>query len=117
MTTPEPAPDVTPEPLAVPLDTDMAGWLAAYRRAKDKVKHWAATAEAAQRHVTDLLDAHGANVGTVDGRTAVRWTRVESHRVDGARLRADHPDLAEAYSTTVVSHRFSTPPLPNNGAA
>jgi predicted phage-related endonuclease len=108
----EPTPESTPDPVAVPLDTDMAGWLAAYRRARDKVKHWAATAEAAQKHVTDLLDAHGAGIGTVDGHPAVRWTRVESRRVDGARLRADHPDLADEYSSVVVSRRFSTPNVP-----
>jgi len=97
------------------LDTDMAGWLVAYQRAKDKVKHWAATADAAQKHVTDLLDAAGATAATVDGRPAVRWTKVESRRVDGNRLRADHPDLADAYSTSVVQWRFTTRHVPAEG--
>lgn len=111
-TTPEAAPDITPDPAAVPLTTELAGWLAAYQRARDKIKHWSATAQAAQRHITEALETAGANIGTVDGRTAVRWTRVETRRVDGARLRAEHPDLADQYSTVVVSHRFSTPHVP-----
>lgn len=92
-----------------PLSTELAGWLAAWRRARDKVREWQATADAAQAKITEALDAAGATVGTLDGRPACKWTRVESKRVDSARLKADHPHLADLYSTVVVSHRFTTP--------
>ncbi|HEX5119812.1 MAG TPA: hypothetical protein VFW65_31895 [Pseudonocardiaceae bacterium] len=97
------------QPPTIPLTTELSGWLAAYQRAKAKVRQWSDTRDQAQKHITDALDAVGATVGTVDGQPAARWTTVHSRRVDGARLRADHPDLAEAYSTTVVSRKFTTP--------
>lgn len=99
--------------VAVPLDTDMVNWLTAYRRAKDKEKHWAATAKAAQRHITELLDAAGADLGTVNGHIAVRWKTFEARRIDGIRLRAERPDLADLYSKVDVRRRFTTLRVPN----
>lgn len=113
MVEPEPAEGAEPEPVAVPLDTDMVNWITAYRRAKDKEKHWSATAEAAQRHITELLDAAGAALGTVNGHIAVRWKTVEARRIDGHKLREDYPDIADAYSKVVVQRRFSTFRVPN----
>lgn len=107
-----PDPMTDDAPPTTELSTELAGWLAAWHRAREKVRHWQAAADTAQQHLTAALDAAGAAVGTVRGRTAVRWTRVESRRVDGARLRAEHPDLAALYSTTVVSHRFTAPYIP-----
>lgn len=103
------------EPVTVPLNTELAGWLAAYRRAKQKARQWGDTADQAQKHITDALDAAGAEVGTVDGTPAVRWVTVKYPRVDAARLRSEHPELAAQYQHTVVSHRFTMPNPRNNG--
>jgi predicted phage-related endonuclease len=94
---------------SIELSTELAGWLAARERARAKAREWQAAADTAQQHITDALESAGVEVGTVNGQLAVRWTTVTSRRVDGARLRADHPHLAELYSTAVVSRRFHVP--------
>ena len=94
---------------AIPLPVELAGWLAAWRRARDKIRHWQATADAAQEHITAALDAAGATISTIDGQPACKWITVEQRRVDGARLRADHPALADLYSTVITQRRFTTP--------
>jgi predicted phage-related endonuclease len=90
----------------IALSTELAGWVAAWRRAHQKAKEWQETADVAKSRITAALDAAGAQVGTIDGQPAVRWTTVLSNRVDGARLRSEHPELAAGYSTPVISQRF-----------
>lgn len=98
----------------LPLSTELAGWLEAWRRAKEKAAHWEEAAQAAQRHITDALDAAGATVGTVNGQAVVRWREVVQSRVDGERLRADHPELAEQYSRPITYHRLTIPNRPSH---
>ena len=102
-------PDDEPTPETLALTDELVGWLAARQRARRKVQEWQATADAAQQKITAALEAAGVTTGTVHGRPACKWTRVEQRHIDSTRLRAEQPDLAEAYTTTVVSHRFTIP--------
>jgi predicted phage-related endonuclease len=81
--------------------------LAAYRVAQGNVKAWQDTADRLKQHIVDALDAAGADIGLVSGKPAVRWTRVESLRLNTKKLRDDHPDLAAQYSVPSVTHRFT----------
>jgi predicted phage-related endonuclease len=89
-----------------PID-DLATWLAAYQHATINAKQWSDTAERAKEHITAHLDKINADVGTIDGKPAVRWTTIESHRLDVKKLRAEYPDLADKFSRPTVTRRFT----------
>ena len=88
------------------LDATAAAWLEAYIEAKAKMKEYAEKADRAQEQVKAALG--DCETGLVNGREAIRWTTVESKRVDVTKLRALLPpqvlDLVEVVS---VSRRFS----------
>ena len=48
-----------------------------------------------------------AEVGTVDGRVAVRWTTVRRNAVDQRLLKQKHPDIAAEVMTVSESRRFT----------
>lgn len=95
-----------PVPPAAPLD-DLATWVQAYREATANAKTWAEIADRAKEQITAALDQHGAQVGTIGGRPAVRWTVVESSRLDTRKLRSEHPELVEAFTVPTVTRRFT----------
>lgn len=85
----------------------LAVWIAAYREATSNAKQWQDTAERAKEHITATLAAADAEVGTVDGKPAVRYTIVESTRLDTKKLRAEHPELVDQFSVPSSSRRFT----------
>lgn len=90
----------------IDLDATAAAWLEAYIEAKAKMKEYAEKADRAQEQVKAALG--DCEIGLVNGRESIRWTTVESRRVDVTKLRSLLPpqvlDLVEVVS---VSRRFS----------
>lgn len=86
---------------------ELATWVTAYREASVNAKRWSETAEKAKEHITAALSDADAEIGTVDGEPAVRWTRVESSRFDTKKFRAEYPDLAEAFTVPSTTRRFT----------
>lgn len=88
------------------LDANAQHWLEAYIEAKQKIKQWTEKADLAQEQVKAALGE--SEIGLVNGREAVRWTHVESRRVDVKKLRELLPEqvlnLVEVVSET---RRFS----------
>lgn len=86
---------------------ELATWIAAYREATSNAKQWQETADRAKEHITAALTEANAEVGTVDGRPAVRWTIVESARVDTKKLRSEHPEIVAQFTVPSQSRRFT----------
>ena len=90
----------------VDLDPAASAFLAAYIEAKVKIKEWQEKADIAQEQVKSALG--DAEVGLVNGREAVRWTTVESSRIDTKKIREILPeDLVAKLETTLVTRRFT----------
>lgn len=90
----------------VDLDPAASAFLTAYIEAKAKIKEWQEKADIAQEQVKASLG--DAEIGLVNGREAVRWTTVESHRIDTAKIRELLPaDLVSKLETAVITRRFT----------
>ena len=90
----------------VDLDPAASAFLSAYIEAKAKIKEWQEKADIAQEQVKSALG--DAEVGLVNGREAVRWTTVESSRIDTKKIRELLPeDLVAKLETTLVTRRFT----------
>ena len=89
---------------AVDID-DLAGWLDVYRTAqKEKARAEDVMAQARER----IEDALGdAEVGTVAGSPAVRWTHVHATRFDQKKAKAILGDEYEACLVPSESRRFT----------
>ncbi len=93
------------EPEAVDLGDEGATLLIDLRIAQ-KAKKEAEQAETAAK--AKLMSLMGkAELGSVNGEIAVSWKPVETNRLDQKRLKADHPEIVEAYSAISVSRRFT----------
>lgn len=106
------------EPSVTAID-DLATWVDAYRAACANRDQWSEIADRAKQQITQKLERDAAEVGTVNGRPAVRWTSVTSHRLDTKTLKAKDPELAERYTVTSTSRRFTVvePDTAEAGAA
>lgn len=97
-----------PEPPAtaptVQLD-HLADVIRAYERAAAESKQWGETAKHLRAIIENALGER--EVGTVAGKAAVRWTYVTSNRVDLAKLKSVHPEIAEALTVESHSRRFT----------
>ena len=90
----------------VDLDPAASAFLSAYIEAKAKIKEWQEKADIAQEQGKSALG--DAEVGLVNGREAVRWTTVESSRIDTKKIRELLPeDLVAKLETTLVTRRFT----------
>ena len=90
----------------VDLDPAASAFLSAYIEAKAKIKEWQEKADIAQEQVKSALG--DAEVGLVNGKEAVRWTTVESSRIDTKKIRELLPeDLVAKLETTLVTRRFT----------
>lgn len=88
------------------LDPAASAFLTAYIEAKAKVKEWTEKADIARQQVEAAMGE--CEIGLVNGREAVRWTTVESHRIDTAKIREMLPaDLVSKLETTTISRRFT----------
>lgn len=90
--------------LAVQLD-GLAEWLAAYDQAAANVKQWEEIRDRAKERITEALGT--AETGTVDGAPVVRWSYVSRDVVDVKKLREQFPDVAEQFTRTTMSRRFT----------
>lgn len=89
----------------VDLDPTASAFLTAYIEARAKQKEWAEKADIARQQVEAAMGE--CEVALVNGREAVRWTTVESHRIDTAKIREMLPaDLVAKLETTTLSRRF-----------
>ena len=86
----------------IDLDPTAAAWLGAYIEAKAKIKEYTEKADRAQEQVKAALG--DCETGLINGREAIRWSTVESRRIDVPKLRALLPqqviDLVEVVTTT-----------------
>jgi predicted phage-related endonuclease len=90
----------------VDLDPAASAFLTAYVEAKAKIKEWEEKADIARQQVEAAMG--DAEVGLINGREAVRWTTVESNRIDTKKIRELlPPHLVEKLETTTVSRRFT----------
>jgi predicted phage-related endonuclease len=103
-------------PVATPID-DLSTWVDAYRAACANRDQWAEIADRAKQQITQQLERNAAEVGTINNRPAVRWTNVTSHRLDTKTLKAKDPELAEKYTVTTSSRRFTVITDSEAGAA
>ena len=69
----------------IDLDPTAAAFLTAYIEAKAKVKEWTEKADIARQQVESAMG--DCEVGLVNGRETVRWTTVESRRIDTKKIR------------------------------
>lgn len=86
---------------------DLATWVKAYREARTNSDNWAEIADRAKQQIQQALEEADAEVGTVNGYPAVRYTQVTSQRLDTKRLKAAHPDIAAEFMVTGHSRRFT----------
>lgn len=90
----------------VDLDPAASAFLAAYIEARLKIKEWEEKADIAAEQVKAAMGE--AQVGLVNGREAVRWTTVETKRIDTKKVRELLPEnLWEKFETSSVSRRFT----------
>lgn len=90
----------------VDLDPTASAFLNAYIEAKVKIKEWQEKADIARQQVESAMGE--CEIALVNGREAVRWTTVESHRIDTAKIRELLPaDLVSKLETTTISRRFT----------
>jgi predicted phage-related endonuclease len=77
-------------------------WLLAYKEAKQKIKEWTEKADIAQEQIKNMLG--DAEIGLINGKESVRWTTVESRRLDVKKAREVLPpqviDLIEIIQST-----------------
>ena len=90
----------------VDLDPTAAAFLVAYIEAKAKAKEWNEKADIARQQVEFAMG--DCEVGLVNGKESVRWTTVESRRVDVAKVRQllSEEKLAEVEAVT-ITRRFT----------
>lgn len=95
----------TPAKPTVDLPADAANWIGLIRDCDRQIKDLEEAKAVARKHLEQMLGDN--EVGTLDGRPAVRWTFVPSSRVDITKLSANEPEIAERYRVPTVSRRFT----------
>jgi len=92
-------------PAAVALD-DMSQLIDRLAQARAEEKAAKERADEARAQILARLELSGASLGTVGGRPAVEWRRVEKKQFQTAKFRADHPDMADQYTSTRTENRL-----------
>lgn len=71
------------------------------RNKEAEIKELAASSRAA------IEEALGDNeIGTLDGRTAVRWKFIKTNRLNQKKLKEDRPEIVAEYTEASESRRF-----------
>ena len=90
----------------VDLDQEAQAFLIAYIEAKAKVKEWSEKADLASEQVKAAMGR--SEIGLVNGREAVRWTTVESARIDVKKIRELlTPEEIANIERITISRRFT----------
>jgi predicted phage-related endonuclease len=91
--------------LSVELPAEAANWRALVADCDSKIKDLEEVKALARGHLERMMGA--CEIGTIDGRPAVRWTYVESTRLQTSKLKANEPEVYERYCAPQVTRRFS----------
>ena len=90
----------------VVLDDDIASWLKQYKEALSKIKEWQEVSDIARSHLESALG--DAEVGMYQGNEVVRWSFVESRRIDVKKAREILPvQVIELLEIPTMSRRFT----------
>ena len=90
----------------VDLDATSAAFLTAYIEAKDKVKEWTEKADIARQQVEAAMG--DCEIGLVNGKESVRWTTVESRRIDTKKIRELlSPEQVAGVEAVTITRRFT----------
>ena len=90
----------------VDLDATSAAFLTAYIEAKDKVKEWTERADIARQQVEAAMG--DCEIGLVNGKESVRWTTVESRRIDTKKIRELlSPEQVAGVEAVTITRRFT----------
>lgn len=98
--------DVNPDSVAVVEVAEVEQHLAALAQARAR-QDAAETDRRQAENELKVMMASAALLTDLDGNPVARWPEVHSRRIDVERLRADHPDIAEEYTKTTTSRRFT----------
>ena len=90
----------------IDLDPTAAAFLTAFIEAKAKVKEWTEKADIARQQVESAMG--DCEVGLVNGREMVRWTTVESRRIDTKKIRELlSEEQVAGIEAVIITRRFT----------
>lgn len=89
----------------IALPDDATAWLGLIRQCDQQIKQLEESKLVARQHIEKLLGDN--EVGLVDGKPVVRWTYVSSTRLDTSKLKAERPEVYEAFCKPSMSRRFT----------
>ena len=93
-------------PLEIDFDPEVARWVAEYKRLKLEAAQIAEQIDIARSHIEAALGDH--EIGTVAGQPVVRWSTVESERIDVKKLREVlPPQVLELVTKKSTARRFT----------
>jgi predicted phage-related endonuclease len=88
------------------LPLDIAGWIEFYKKYQSEIKALEEKVATAKAKIQEALG--DAEIGTLDGRPVVRWTKVSSFRLDVRKAKEVlDPKVFEYLSSESQSRRFS----------
>ena len=85
----------------VVFDDDIASWLKQYSDAQTRIKEWQEIADIARSHLESALG--DAEVGMYNGNEVVRWSFVESKRIDVKKARERQKKHAVSHKDANIS--------------
>jgi predicted phage-related endonuclease len=88
------------------LPVDIAGWIELYKKSTAEIKALEEKAATAKEKIQEALGDN--EVGLIDGRPVVRWTKVSALRLDAAKAKDIlDPKVYEYLCSPSHSRRFS----------
>lgn len=78
-----------------------------YKKYKELMDRWKEARDQLRQNITDIMDAHGANVATVNGKPVCRWSHftVDEFKID--KFREKYPELADEFTEQAPRTRFT----------
>lgn len=90
----------------VVLDDDIASWLKQYKDALTRIKEWQEVADIARSHLESAMGT--AEVAMYNGNEVIRWSFVETKRIDVKKAREILPDqVIQLLEVPTMSRRFT----------
>ena len=90
----------------IDLPLDVAAWIELYRKTQGEIKGLEEKLEQAKVKIQELMGEN--EIGLLDGKVAVRWTKVESFRLDVAKAKEVlDPKIYAFLSRKSESRRFT----------
>ena len=92
--------------IEIDFDPEVARWVDEYKRLKLEAAQIAEQIDIARSHIEAALGDH--EIGTVAGQPVVRWSTVESERIDVKKLREVlPPQVLELVTKKSTARRFT----------